>query len=292
VEYKTDWVADLQDLPAFFAKDQRNMNERQSIEGLEQVYGYMTFNANKYGILSNWTRTWFLRHVESVARKTLECAGPIELAGSPGTPSMLKAFVGMVLLAERDWFYTSPTLDTPPPAHFFGPTKMALKQQKKAISIAGNYEVVPFCGSYLLLMLDFRLCDFELSAGRHSGFGCVVRTKLAWDVFNQAPLEVICKVADIIHSPDACTALQDESKIYAALRNLQGIVIPTLYGPYNVRLLQGVGNPAYACFGTCWRRHFGGPRDLQNTPQKDESSTWSHTFCWVYTQRHCMAQLL
>jgi hypothetical protein len=84
------------------------------------------------------------------------------------------------------------------------------------------------------MVLDFRLCDFELSAGRHSGLGCVVRTKLARDAFNQDPLEVICKVADVIHTPESCAALRHESKMYAALRNLQGSVIPTLYGYYEV----------------------------------------------------------
>lgn len=42
------------------------------------------FNNNKYGIISNWTRAWFLRCMEAGGRKTLECAGPIELDGSTG----------------------------------------------------------------------------------------------------------------------------------------------------------------------------------------------------------------
>ena len=40
----------------------------------------MTFN-RRYGILSNWTRSWFLRRVETDGRKTLKCAGPIEPQG-------------------------------------------------------------------------------------------------------------------------------------------------------------------------------------------------------------------
>jgi hypothetical protein len=163
VEYKTDWTADLLDLPAFFAKTKarRNMNERQSIDALEQTYGYMTFNNNKYGVLSNWTRAWFLRRVETDSRKVLEYAGPVELCGSPGMPSMLKAFVGMVLLSEKNWFYASPTLDPAPPARFFGPSLTARREQMKAIAAAGNYEVAPTQGAYPLLTLDFRLCDLS-----------------------------------------------------------------------------------------------------------------------------------
>jgi len=62
----------------------------------------MTFNNNKYGALSNWTRAWFLRRVETDGRKTLEYAGPIELQGSASSLSMLKALVGLVLLSQDD----------------------------------------------------------------------------------------------------------------------------------------------------------------------------------------------
>jgi tRNA A-37 threonylcarbamoyl transferase component Bud32 len=44
----------------------------------------------------------------------------------------------------------------------------------------------------------------------------------------------MCKIADVIHTPDARIALQDEAKMYAALRSLQGTVIPKLYGYYEV----------------------------------------------------------
>jgi hypothetical protein len=117
-------VADLKDLPAFFAKPKtkRNMNERQSIEALEQLYGYMTFNNNKHGILTNWTRAWCLRRIETDNGKTLQYAGPFELDGSASSPSMLKIWVGMVMLAENDWSYTSPTVSPAPLDCPFGTT--------------------------------------------------------------------------------------------------------------------------------------------------------------------------
>ena len=209
MEFKTDWVADLKDLPAFFVKaeHQRNANQRQSIEGLEQIYGYMTSNANKYCILSNLTQTWFLRCIETDARKTLKYAGPIKLAAPPRMPSMLKAFVGMVLLAERDWFYASPAPDAPTQARFFGSTRTALKEQKKVIFIAHNYKEVPFRAPYPLLTLNFRLCNFNLSTSCRSASGCVVHMIPSQDVFNQDPLEVMCKIVDVSRTPDASTAL-------------------------------------------------------------------------------------
>lgn len=98
-------------------------------------------------------------------RKTLEYAGPIELDGSAQSPSMLKALVGMVLLAENDCFYVSPTLY---PHRFFGSTEIGRKGQKRAIGIAQNYNVLPENGTYPYLDLDFRLCDFQLSTPDHT----------------------------------------------------------------------------------------------------------------------------
>jgi hypothetical protein len=210
------------------------VNEKQCIEALEQLYGYMTFNNNKYGILTNWTRAWCFQRVEEGDRKILECAGPIELSGSPQSPSILKAFVGMVLLAERDWFYALPTPNTAPPDRGFALSATGLKQQKKAIESAGYYDVGPTHGTYPRLNLDFRLCDFQLSSARRSTLGCVVLTNLLQDTLDKASLVSICKVVDISRNPLRRAVLEDEVRAYAALRHLQGEVIPKVYGYYEV----------------------------------------------------------
>jgi hypothetical protein len=54
VEYKTKWAAPLKDLPGYFqCKNACNVLEQQSIDAVHQLYGYVTFNENKYGLLSN-----------------------------------------------------------------------------------------------------------------------------------------------------------------------------------------------------------------------------------------------
>jgi len=63
----------------------------------------MTFNNTRFGILTNWKRAWFLRRAETPDRKTLEYF-LVELNESSPPISMLKAWVGMVLLSEDDWF--------------------------------------------------------------------------------------------------------------------------------------------------------------------------------------------
>ncbi|KAM6497269.1 hypothetical protein JOM56_007742, partial [Amanita muscaria] len=53
VEYKTKWAGPLEDLPAYFQrKAHKIVRERQSIGAVFQLYGYMTFDENKYGIQS------------------------------------------------------------------------------------------------------------------------------------------------------------------------------------------------------------------------------------------------
>jgi hypothetical protein len=238
VEYKIDWVADLKDLitPFQAPRSARNVNEKHGINALEQLYSYMTFNNNRYSILTNWTQVWCFQHVEEGDHKILECAGPIELDGSLPSPSILKAFVGMVLLAEHNWFYTSPTPDTPPPDRGFPLTVTGLKSQKRAIKAAANYNVGPTHGTYPCLQLDFRLCDFQLSSARRSStsLGSVVLTNLLRDALNKTPLVSMCKVVDISCNPPYRSVLENEVRAYAALQHLQGEVIPKVYGYYDV----------------------------------------------------------
>ncbi len=47
-------------------------------------------------------------------------------------------------------------------------------------------------------------------------------------------LQVVCKVVDVVRYPNEVDSLSREARAYEALYNLQGEVIPRLYGFYNV----------------------------------------------------------
>jgi hypothetical protein len=104
VKYKTKWMVPLEDLSAYFQhNNHHNLLEQQLIHTVLQLYGYMTFNNNKYGILNNMQYAWFFQCIETADRKgrTLQYYGPIDFdVDSVHTPSMLKAYVGTILLAE------------------------------------------------------------------------------------------------------------------------------------------------------------------------------------------------
>ena len=138
---------------------------------------------------------------------------------------MLKAWVGMVLLAEDDWS---------PPGQNFRTSAAAWKEPERAVGVTQGYHIQPVDGEYQCLALDFRLCCFDLSSACYGMNSCVVKTRLLAPSIWKCGLQVICKVVDGLRCPDAADSLADEARAYAALQNLQGKVIPTLYGFYDI----------------------------------------------------------
>lgn len=192
----------LQDIVAAFNRTHDDTVSRQTLDALEQIYGYMTFNNNKYGILTSWQHALFLRRVETEDRKTLEYhIIQLDRPQPPHHISMLKAWVGMVLLADDNWFYASPTNSTAPPGRNFGLT--AWNERLRAIAEAQEYHMEPVNGKYECLNLNFCLCRFDLSSARGNGTsGCVVNTRLLGPVIN-FDRQVVCKVVDALHDPSS-----------------------------------------------------------------------------------------
>ena len=110
----------------------------------------------------------------------------------------------------------------------------AWKERKTAVGNTQDYHMLPVDGDYQCLPLDFRLCCFDLSSTRHGANGCVVNTRLLAPSPWKHDCQVVCKVVDVLCYPNAANLLHKEACAYAALQDLQGKVIPTLYGFYKV----------------------------------------------------------
>lgn len=240
-EYKTVWDSPLEDLPGYFQRsDHHNVRERQSIEAVHQLYGYMTFNDNKYGVLNNMQYAWFFQRTETpdCKGKTLQYYGPVNFdIDSIDSPNMLKAFVGIILLAETvsTWFHTFPTDAEVPPGRYFGKTLTATHNRDAAIAQAQSYSSTPMNGSYPVLPLDPKLCHFNRTSVRHAPRrGCTVKALLARGVLAGGNLDVFCKIVDVFQNPDAVDALDREVRNYAALQHIQNIAIPQVRGYYDV----------------------------------------------------------
>jgi len=173
----------------------------------------------------------FLRRAETPDRKCLEYY-VVKLEDSSSSISMLKAWVGVILLAHDDWFRPSPNLCDSPPNRRFGTSVTGQKAQQKAVKNAEQFNMTPTDGTYKCRTLDFRLCEFDLGSARERAGGCIVWGRLLQSIADS--LDVVFKVVDACRYPDGPEVLQDEADVYAALYDLQGQVIPKVYGLYEV----------------------------------------------------------
>ncbi|PPQ97034.1 hypothetical protein CVT26_001292 [Gymnopilus dilepis] len=225
VEYKPWWEANLSDIPSTFADSSSDKLSEQSLEALHQVYGYMTLNNNRYGILTNWKEALFLRRTET-SEKTLDYYHvKLDRPLAVDSPiSMLKAWVGITLLAEVDWFCAPASI----PEHGLGS---------------------PGIGKYQCLDLDYRLCLFDLSSVHRGKHGNVLETQILMPGRRQSEISVRCKVVDTSRYPFEAETLENEVDIYASLQNFQGLVTPKFRGYYcilgflKILALQPVGVP-------------------------------------------------
>lgn len=210
----------------------------------------MAYNDNKYGILNNMQHAWFFRRPDQQGN-TLQYYGPISFEGVLNhSPSILKAFVGIILLAEieSNWFHAPLTNTGVTPGRYFGNSAKAILSRDAAVAGANSYKSTPVAGSYPILPLDLRLCHFKHTFVRHRR-GCTARATLSRSASAGGNLDVFCKIADLCQNRDAANGLDTEVHNYAALQNLQGVVIPQVHGYYNVwgllnlLALEEVGNP-------------------------------------------------
>ena len=211
-----------------------------------QIYGYMTFNDKDYGVLSNLTHSWFFHRIHAEGGGILQCAC-VELNG--GSVSMLKAFVGIVLLAEKNSSLASPTMSLiPSNLYFSGDSNKAEQERQEAITASNNYNMLPIDGTYRCLPIDIRLCRWIRPSIDHSEKGgCVARAKFPLDSKDQMEITVICKLIDVFRNVDSIEWLDSEAQTYANLITLQGQVIPRVHGYYDLwgivkfLMLQDVG---------------------------------------------------
>jgi hypothetical protein len=208
----------------------------------------MTFNDNDYGVLSNLTHSWFFRRIRAEGGRIFQCAC-VELNG--GSISMLKAFVGIVLLAEKNSSLASPAMSLVPSNLYFSSASDSNKAEQEcqeAIIAAHNYEMLPIGGTYPCLPINIRLCQWTRPSIHHSEKGgCVARAKFPLDCKDQMEITVICKLIDVFRNIDSIEWLESEAQTYANLITLQGQVVPRIHGYYdlwgivNFLMLQDVG---------------------------------------------------
>ncbi len=110
VEVKTFWALNLPD--DLVSAIEKSGGEGKIAHAVQQVYGYMSVNHLKYGVLSTYEKTFFFRRVvvsEGQQQSILEVSGVVERdrTRKDGFTAM-EAWMAFILLTDRDSFYSSP----------------------------------------------------------------------------------------------------------------------------------------------------------------------------------------
>jgi len=199
-EWKTPWAIALDEIMESY----RNSDKVQN--AINQLYGYMTFNYTRYGVLSNWAHTWFFRRGRPNDDQggVLQAYGPVSWE-TRGRSSLLNCYCAIITASYRggDWLYASPTSSPGPRGYNY--------LQLKPFTPFPN-------GSSTECNIVFTRIE---ARGRRS---VILRGKLA----NHNGL--VFKAYDVTKSNDAQREYENEYKAYEILEKLQGSAIPQYYG--------------------------------------------------------------
>ncbi|KAF3905100.1 hypothetical protein ABW21_db0200947 [Orbilia brochopaga] len=221
IEAKTPWALPTDpelDLPRYYNQHSGDSERDPVIKALHQIYGYMTLNSLKYGILTNGDTTFVFRRVfkkqgvvDTGHGGVLECSPTISVLGR-GLESPVAAYAFVAALSYQDeWFHHSLADDFDAP-----PTEFELDQVEDILA--------PLPTKTLFTTTK----GFKFQIGRALSAG-VASTMIGQIVYRKAFLcDCIIKTYDLANK-EAEAMFEHECGIYDALSHLQGHKIPRLY---------------------------------------------------------------
>ncbi|TPX53863.1 hypothetical protein PhCBS80983_g06122 [Powellomyces hirtus] len=206
MEFKTPWAFPKQRGIVWTYQDSQPTSKVR--RAINQIYGYMTFNQHRYGVLTTYEETYFLQRQWSEAGGRLQIAGPFSY--NKRTPfTVLEAYTTLLLLCIDKWFYASPTT-SPAPS----------RSGSASASPSTSRPSTPM--PYTLTDVDIR--DVTFIKGRdRSRAGAVVGGTFRGE-------NVIFKIVDDTKNSQFATELDNEVDHYRALAHLQGRIIPRFLG--------------------------------------------------------------
>jgi hypothetical protein len=195
------------------------------MRAVEQTYIYMTINRHRYGCLTTFNQTWFLKRVEDAANPdtSLLYISPAISCSSIEPYTLTSAWLFILLTIEKDsgWLYSSPR-SSAVAIPFFRAGKESFKKDR-----------------YTSIVLDGLIHWNNIIARSQAG---AVATGRFMDVEN-----VVFKTIDISKKEGGLDQFNHELSIYRDLEDLQGNVIPRLIaygnlgGLLQVIVLENVG---------------------------------------------------
>lgn len=244
VEEKTPWALPLEGIDLVTeVNNNRHDPHNKFLKAVHQLYGYMSMNFLKYGILTtvNSTRLFRRVHDDAHPQGVLECSPEIDIHGH-FLKSPLAAYSFVACLCYKHGFMhisLDPDATLPrrariirlEPKETFSTPIPGLEMGRRRIADAGS----------------LRLYLGDVVSGGHHAY--TARAKVF--VENKGPeagVDVIIKIYDL-YNPQAVLRYQRESMIYNRLLPLQGAYVPRLYasgmdlgGGFGIQVLEDCGN--------------------------------------------------
>ncbi|KAJ3250173.1 hypothetical protein HK103_003791 [Boothiomyces macroporosus] len=196
--------------------DKKKDQDTKIVKALQQIYGYMSYNYMRYGILTTYKHTYFLRRM---GKSTLAISKPIPLDGIHDY-SILQCWLFVLCKSHQEGFYSSPA------GH---PSQPTFKTE--TITFTNDiYETV----KYNLVHINSSQIHFadliERKYGVMSRGAC--GAVISGSIYGYDNIKL--KTVDSFNIPKALEICQKETAIYHKLENLQGRIIPRFFGFFNL----------------------------------------------------------
>ena len=233
IEFKPPWAFKAQDIIAAYNSESHSFFVVQSVKSkgkimcaIEQIYVYMTINRHRYGCLSTFDQTWFLKKVEdeSNPNNSLLYITPVISCSSNKPYTITSAWLYILMTIEKNmnWLYSSPRSSLVCAPSFAAGEKSFDKDRYKPISLDG--------------LIHWENIIARSQAG-------AVATGRFMNLEN-----VVFKTIDISKRKDGLSQFNNEVSVYQQLEEIQSNCIPRLIaygnlgGLLQVIILENVGS--------------------------------------------------
>ncbi|KAI3658610.1 hypothetical protein MP638_006392 [Amoeboaphelidium occidentale] len=220
VEFKSPWA--IESLDNIIQRYEEEYTEFVSgtvkekgkiIRALEQIYVYMTINRYRYGVLTNYNDTCFLKKIDvpTSPHRSVLWVSPVIKCSQRAPYTLMSAWIYLLLLIEQgtDWIYSSPHSSL-----VASPDVNVLREHSNR---ARRYTAKNLEGLTKWTGIITRSQAGAVAAGTYL------------NVQN-----VVFKTIDLTKRENALAQFDHEVSVYKELESLQGTVIPTLYAYGNI----------------------------------------------------------
>jgi hypothetical protein len=229
IEVKSWWSFEMfKNVVTQYEKEIDYEKDTKLVKGIHQIYGYMSYNYLRYGILTTYKGAYFLkRSTEKSKQSILSISQPKFLTQK----SFLKYWLFVLFQSYQEGFYSSPT----------GDPFCASDKPIEAITLSPN------CCRYDLH--DIRSSQISFADNvvqRVVNKGCV--GSVISGSISACEEDIKLKMLDSFNNDKALEICKAEISFYKQLESLQGSLIPKFYGFFNLHgflilALEDCGNP-------------------------------------------------